>query len=107
FEHPLGVGAGSLAMLSTLPDDEVEAMLDANASVLSERYPMLPPARIREDVAATRASGYALNPGLIFANSWGIGVALRTPEGRLAGALSIAAIDSRMQEKRQLELAGY
>lgn len=107
FEHPLGVGAGSLAMLAALPDDEVEAMLEANASVLAERYPMLPPERIREDVATTRATGYALNPGLIFANSWGIGVAFRTPEGRLAGALSIAAIDSRMQEKRQQELAGY
>jgi DNA-binding IclR family transcriptional regulator len=107
FEHPLGVGAGSLAMLAALPDDEVEAVLAANAGVLTEKYPMLPPARIREDVATTRRKGYALNPGLIFANSWGIGVVLRTPEGRIAGALSVAAIDSRMQEARQAELAGY
>src|SRR5690606_20147749 len=27
FEHPLGVGAGSLAMLAALPDEEVEAVL--------------------------------------------------------------------------------
>ena len=107
FEHPLGVGAGSLAMLSTLADDEVEAVLSANGRVLADKYPMLQPARIRQDIATTRAKGYALNPGLIFANSWGIGVALKTPEGQLAGALSIAAIDSRMQEKRQVELAGY
>jgi len=107
FEHPLGVGAGSLAMLAALPDDEVEATLAANALVLAEQFPMLPADRIRADVAETRAKGYALNPGRIFANSWGIGVALKTPEGHLAGALSIAAIDSRMQEKRQQELAGY
>lgn len=107
FEHPLGVGAGSLAMLSALPDDEVEAMLAANSDVLAQKYPMLSQERIREDVAETRRKGYALNPGLIFANSWGIGVVLRTPEGRIAGALSVAAIDSRMQEARQAELAGY
>lgn len=107
FEHPLGVGAGSLAMLAALPDEEVEAVLAANDAVLRTKYPMLPAARIREGVAETRARGFALNPGLIFANSWGIGVAVRGPDGRVAGALSIAAIDSRMQPERQNELAGY
>lgn len=101
FEHPLGVGAGSLAMLAALTDEEVEAVLAANAPVLAARYPLLPPERLRADVAATRAQGYAFNPGLIYANSWGIGVVLRNPEGRVAGALSIAAIDSRMQNGRQ------
>ena len=105
FEHPLGVGAGSLAMLAALPDEDIEAILAANAAVLAEKYPMLPPERIRLDVALTRQKGFALNPGRIFANSWGIGVALRTPEGGVAGALSIAAIDSRMQDARQVELA--
>lgn len=103
-EHPLGCGAGSLAMLASLPNDEVEHILAANADILQERYPMLPTARIRDDVAATRERGYALNPGLIVRNSWGIGAAVRYPDGGLAGALSIAAIDSRMQEPRQGEL---
>ncbi len=107
FEHPLGVGAGSLAMLAALPDEEVEAVLAANEAVLRAKYPMLPASRIREGVAATRARGFALNPGLIFTNSWGIGMVVRGPDGRLAGALSIAAIDSRMQPERQSELAGY
>lgn len=105
FEHPLGVGAGSLAMLASLPDEEVEQVLEANAGVLAEKFPMLSAERIRLDVALTRRHGFALNPGRIFANSWGLGVALRTPQGALAGALSIAAIDSRMHEARQAELA--
>lgn len=105
FEHPLGVGAGSLAMLSSLPDAEIDAILAANDAVLRSSYPMLPARRILEDVATTRANGFALNPGLIYANSWGIGVALHGADGRLAGALSIAAIDSRMQPDRQKELA--
>ena len=107
FEHPLGVGAGSLAMLAALPDDEIDAIMTANAAVLVEKYPMLPASRIRQDVEATRAKGYSLNPGLIIANSWGIGVAIRAADGRPVGALSIAAIDSRMQETRQAELASH
>ena len=105
FEHPLGVGAGSLAMLAALPDAEVEAILAANDTVLKTSYPMLPADRIREDVETTRKNRYSLNPGLIYANSWGVGVAVITPDGRPAGALSIAAIDSRMQPSRQVELA--
>ncbi|MEO4000594.1 IclR family transcriptional regulator [Mesorhizobium sp. CAU 1732] len=105
FEHPLGVGAGSLAMLAALPDTEVDAILAANETVLTGTYPMLPVERIRQDVALTRENGFALNPGLIFANSWGIGVAIRGRDGRPSGALSIAAIDSRMQPARQVELA--
>lgn len=107
FEHPLGVGAGSLAMLAALSDAEVDEVLAINEKILLEHYPSLPPERIRADVALTRQRGYSLNPGLIVANSWGIGMAFSYPDGRLAGALSIAAIDSRMQEARQVELAGY
>ncbi|GLS40899.1 IclR family transcriptional regulator [Mesorhizobium tianshanense] len=107
FEHPLGVGAGSLAMLAALPDEEVEGVLAANDAVLKSDYPMLPAEQIRRDVEATRTNGYSLNPGRIVANSWGVGVVLRSADGRPVGALSIAAIDSRMQPARQFELAGY
>jgi DNA-binding IclR family transcriptional regulator len=107
FEHPLGAGAGSLAILSALPDEEVEAILAANQNLLEEQYPLLPPERIRKDVAVTRARGFALNPGLVVANSWGVGKVILSPDGRPAGALSIAAIDSRLQKARQTELAGY
>ena len=102
--HPLGVGAGSLAMLAALPDAEVEATLAANAARLQADYPGLPPAQIRARVVETRAQGYALNPGLVFPDSWGLGVALRRPDGALAGALSLAAIESRMQQPRREEL---
>jgi len=107
FEHPLGAGAGSLAILAAFPDEEVEAILAANQKLLAGQYPLLPPQRIRKDVAVTRARGFALNPGLIVANSWGVGRVILSPDGRPAGALSLAAIDSRLQKARQVELAGY
>lgn len=104
-QHPLGVGAGSLAMLAALPDDDVDRIIAANAGVLLERYPGFAPQALRADVAEARRRGFSLNPGRLVASSWGIGVAFRYPDGRAAGALSIAAIDSRMAPARQAELA--
>ncbi|MFT6532196.1 MAG: DNA-binding IclR family transcriptional regulator [Limimaricola cinnabarinus] len=98
--HPLGVGAGSLAMLAALPPGEAEAVLEANREVLARDYPALPPERLRELAARAREAGYALNPGLVFPDSWGIGVALRRPDGGVAGAVSIAAVAGRMQPPR-------
>lgn len=105
YRHPLGVGAGSLAILAAMPDDDIEAILAANEMELSAEFPDLSPPQIRADIATARENGFALNPGRILANSWGIGLAIRYPDGRPAGALSVAAIDSRMQPIRQAELA--
>lgn len=105
-QNPLGVGAGSLAMLATLPDAEVEVILGRIEGVIGTHYPGYSAGIIRDDVAQARALGYALNPGRVIANSWGIGMAILLPDGRLAGALSIAAIDSRMGEIRRPELVG-
>ena len=104
-QHPLGIGAGSLAMLSAMPDSEVEVLLADNADRLAADYPDYDADLLRSDVAATRRRGFALNPGRIVAGSWGVGVALRRPDGSVAGAMSIAAIESRMQPPRDAELA--
>lgn len=64
FVHPLGVGAGSLAMLAALPDEEVSSVLEQNAAVLEEQFPMLAPDELRRRVELTRAQGHAVNPGL-------------------------------------------
>ena len=103
--HPLGVGAGSLALLSALPDHEVEEVLATNADVLAEKYPNHPPSVLRSLVQETRVNGYALNPGLLLPSSWGVGVPIRGADGRPIGALSIAAIESRLSEARQREIA--
>jgi DNA-binding IclR family transcriptional regulator len=42
---------------------------------------------------------------MLLPGSWGIGVAIRGQDGRPIGALSIAAIESRLGEERQRELA--
>jgi DNA-binding IclR family transcriptional regulator len=106
-QHPLGVGAGSLAMLAALPDAEIDAVMAANERILLARYPGFPPEVLAQDVPLARERGFALNPGRLVASSWGLGMAFRYPDGRVAGAFSLAAIDSRMQPARQVELAGH
>ncbi len=102
-QHPLGVGAGSLALLAALPEPEREAAIDRLAPAYAT-YPGYSPAIVRDDVARALAEGYALNPGRVVPSSWGIGLALRLPDGRVAGALSVAAIDSRLAPDRRAEL---
>jgi DNA-binding IclR family transcriptional regulator len=104
--HPLGVGAGSLALLAAMQDADVEEVLRANADILADNYPQHPPKVLRALVQEARAKGYAMNPGMLLPGSWGIGVAIRGQDGRPIGALSIAAIESRLGEERQRELAG-
>ena len=102
--HPLGVGAGSLALLAALRDKEVEQVLAANAKILAANYPNFSPKTLRKLVGETRAQGYAFNPGMLLAGAWAIGMAILDHDGRCLGALSIAAIESRLTEKRRKEL---
>ncbi len=105
-EHPLGIGAGSLAILAALPDDEIDAVLPQLVPLLAApRYAAHDASMLRQAVAQARQRGFALNPGLVVAGSWGIGVAIRHPMGHIAGALSLAAIDQRLTPDRQAEMA--
>ncbi|UDQ91625.1 IclR family transcriptional regulator [Xanthobacter autotrophicus] len=101
--HPLGIGAGGLAILAALPEAEAARILEANAAALAA-YPGYSPDLLRGAMGDTRARGYALNPGLYVAGSWGIGVPVRGADGRPLGALSLAAIESRLGAERQKEL---
>jgi DNA-binding IclR family transcriptional regulator len=103
--HPLGVGAGSLAILSCLPDPEIEEMLGANAGELAARYPEYSSDVLHREVQLTRERGYALNGGLLQTGSWGVGVAVLNSQGRCEGALSIAAIETRLTTPRRDQMA--
>lgn len=105
--HPLGAGAGSLAVLAALNDDEVEAALLANERYFETTYPALSTALLRDLVQETRAKGYSVNRGLLFPGSWGMGMAIRGASGRVEACLSLAAIESRMQPDREPQLSAW
>jgi DNA-binding IclR family transcriptional regulator len=103
--YPLGVGAGSLAILAAMPDTEVDRVIAKNVAQVAEAFPNHSPNRLRQLVAETRRTGFAVNSGLIVSGSWGIGVAVIGADGKPAGALSVAAIEFRMGEPRRHEIA--
>ena len=104
--YPLGVGAGSLAILAAMPDADVDRVIAKNAAWVAETFPTHSPNRLHQLVTETRRAGFAVNSGLIVSGSWGIGVAVIGADGKPAGALSVAAIESRMGEPRRREIAG-
>lgn len=101
--RPLGVGAGSLALLAFLPNDEVERVL-AQHDVA--RAPDLPTTveMLREDIATSRQQSYAMNPGRIISDMLGVGVPVYDREQRVVAALSVAAIRSRLSGARLQEV---
>ncbi|MBO0347458.1 IclR family transcriptional regulator [Roseibium sp. CAU 1637] len=103
--HPLGVGAGAMAILAALPDAQVEEVIADTAQALATGYPGYTPDLLREHVEETRARGWSANPGLYLPNSWAVGIAIIGPGGEPIGALSVAALDTRMQPERQHQIA--
>jgi len=102
--HPLGVGGGSQAMLAALSDAEAAYCLDQNMPDISRLYPRYTREALAELIRAGREKGYSVNPGMVLAGSWGIGVAVRSPSGQVIGALSIATVESRMNPEREAHL---
>jgi DNA-binding IclR family transcriptional regulator len=101
--RPLGVGAGSLALLAYLPDDEIDQILSSSRDRL--RAFRFDAATIRGLVADTRKDGYALNAGgRLIPGMTAVGVALRVGSTTVA-ALSVAAVNDRMSKARVAEIA--
>ena len=101
--RPLGVGAGSLALLSGLPDVDVERATALNAEWLAD-FAGFAPSDLPGLVARTRRDGYAMNEGRIVEAMNAVAVAACDRAGRPFLALSLAAIRDRMGGKRLPEL---
>jgi DNA-binding IclR family transcriptional regulator len=103
MRRPLGVGTGSLAILSALPDEEVRDIVNANAPRLPEYG--LTPTSLLAQVKKAQKLGYAVREMPTLAGVRSIGHVLHNQGGIAFAALSVSAISSRMSEKRVAELA--
>jgi DNA-binding IclR family transcriptional regulator len=100
--RPLGVGAGGLAILCALPPSEADDIIAGHA----ERYPKfsaLKVERVREAVAQGRAQGFAFLDGAGHPGTAAVGVII--PTLAPVAAISVAAISSRLDPTRRLEIA--
>lgn len=102
--QPLGIGAASLAVLSVLSEVQAAEILTTNKDLIEAVKPDFKIAELEGLLAEARKTGVALNPGLVFKGSWAIAAPIRAPSGEILGALTIAAIESRMSLERQKEL---
>jgi len=101
---PLGVGAGSCAMLAALSDADVAEILARNAAARQARYPGCSDEAIWRLVHEARAQGYCLNPGLVLESSWAVGVPVYDPNNRPVASISLAAIEARLGPARRAAL---
>ncbi|GAA5232607.1 IclR family transcriptional regulator [Verticiella sediminum] len=102
--RPLGVGAGSLALLADMASEEVAAIRQAVDAELLRRYPRYSPARLDEELALAHRRGHVMLLDVVVEKMGGLGVAVRGPDRRPIAALSIAALTERI-EGRESELA--
>jgi DNA-binding IclR family transcriptional regulator len=101
--RPLGIGGGSLAILSSLPDEMCESIIKTNA----DRYPEFTGRTaddIRKMVNKTRRDGFALSQKSIDVETVGVGVPIKTEKGEVLGAISVAGINSRMKPDRRRKI---
>lgn len=100
--RPLGVGAGSLALLAALRDMEVNTVLEHNA----ERYPAFGTSAeaIRNSIARVREDGYVHQDAVTSSDVKAVALAIKGKTDHPFGALSMTAITRRMTPERAQEL---
>jgi DNA-binding IclR family transcriptional regulator len=97
--RPLGIGAGGLAIIAFLPDEEVQEIINAN----KKRYPLFnnrSPNDIRALVLQSQKLGYALSKGNVTPGATAVALPVYDDNGSVIAAISVAAIDQRMDKKR-------
>ena len=99
--RPLGVGAGSLALLAWMSDAEVDAVMPAIAARL-DRYPRITTNLLARHVAEDRRRGYVVLLDVVVERMGGIAVPIMGRDGRPVAALSVAALTDRITERERL-----
>ncbi len=101
--RPLGVGAGSAAMLAALPEDECDRLIASNSDVYG-RYGDLNVSEVRRMVRHWREHRWLVNNSIIIPEVSAIAVAVFDSTGQLRAGLSVSALKSRLAPKRRTEV---
>ncbi len=98
--RPLGVGAGSMALLAFLPEREAEAVLDVLGPRL-QPYPQVTIERLKEAATHARRRGYVMLLDFVIDKMGAIGVPVFDAHGRPIAALSIAGLTERIRDREE------
>jgi DNA-binding IclR family transcriptional regulator len=88
--RPLGVGAGSLALMVWLPDAEIDAIIEVIMPRLA-KSPRITPKYLRERIVAARKHGHTVLLDAAFPGMGGVGVPVATTPDRSWRRLSVGA----------------
>ncbi|RGE16304.1 IclR family transcriptional regulator [Leucobacter sp. wl10] len=102
--HPLTIGASGAAILAFLPEDEVEAVLNAPVPAMSATT-ITEPELLRERLRAVRRDGFARTTGERVRDSTSFAAPVRNRFDEVIGAISVAALTSRLTHERERALA--
>ncbi|KDP84836.1 IclR family transcriptional regulator [Cupriavidus sp. SK-3] len=92
---PMYCTSSGRAYLSTLPDEQVMAMLENSARVARTPATLTDVAAIFETVVACRRVGYACNNEELFLGDMGVGAAIVNSQGQAVGAVHVSPPASR------------
>jgi len=104
--RPLGIGAGSLALIAFLGAKEFEQILAVNGP----RYPQyngITAATIQVLAADSQKQGYVVSRGLFHDGVTSLGIPIFQKNGDLVAVITVAAIDKRMDNRRQKKIVEY
>jgi DNA-binding IclR family transcriptional regulator len=104
MRRPLGAGAGGIALLMLLTDETVTEIVNANAVRFTTYHHLTVPALLKM-LARSRKVGYAINDIHITPGASSLGLPLVNRWGHPFAAISVGAIQSRMSDARQAEIA--
>jgi DNA-binding IclR family transcriptional regulator len=103
---PLGVGAGSLAILASLEDAETEAVIAANAHKLAfYGGGRLDADELRRRVEATRENGFACSRDTVVSGVLGVGMVLPETDSPTRLAISVSTPATAISESEIERLA--
>jgi DNA-binding IclR family transcriptional regulator len=91
-------------MLAAMSEAESDAAIEANRIHFKERFPRITAKLVKDLVAEAREMGYAVNRGFLLAGSWGIAAPIHVGPQIPPAAISLTAVEARLQPKRQQEL---
>lgn len=103
IRFPLGVASAGLVILAFLADRDREDFL-ARVDLTAKYGQHHGVSDLRQRIEHVRERGYAINPGLLVQDSWGLGAAVFDAAGRPQWALTLTGIASRFAEPRRQEL---
>lgn len=102
--RPLGTNASGLSILGALPEDEVEDIINHNSTIYAESE-VISENFVRSQVQEFKRNGYVFVS--IALGTKTVGIPILGADGRPVAAVAVAAIESRMSEKRKDEIVEF